>query len=149
MEFLPLGGLCLYAPLIGFPSLRDDNADLPTCPFSISLPESKPCIVGFPLLGVPTLLQGFFPLKAPVWCSPNEIFFTWKHIVPYGLPSSDLRVDEPPINFFLQGPSRIATPLLGFFPLGVNISNLSTSCTPPSGPYRGHSSANKIFPTQK
>ena len=63
MGFPLLEGLCLYTLL--FPLLGDDNADLPTGP-SISLLKSKPSAVEFSLLGVPALLHGFFPLRAPV-----------------------------------------------------------------------------------
>ena len=66
MEFFPLGELCMYALLIGFPPLEDDSVDLPMGLFSISQRESNPSAVGFLPLGVPTLQQGFFPLKVPV-----------------------------------------------------------------------------------
>jgi len=56
LRFLPLSGLYLHSPLIGFLPLGDDNMDLPTSPFSISLQKLKPSADGISPHEFPSLL---------------------------------------------------------------------------------------------
>ena len=136
---------CLYALLMGFLPLGDGNEDLPTGPFAISLWESKPFAVGFSSLRDLTLLQGFFPL------SPFDVLLIEFFL--FGNSNTSLRAPLiwptdgwTPNSFSLLGSCRIATPLLGFLPLGVDTSNLSMGNTPSSGSYWGHGSADRISP---
>jgi len=65
--------LCLYAPLMGFSPLGGINTDMPMGSFSAILRESKSSAMGFSPLGVPSLLQEFSLLRAPVWCFADGI----------------------------------------------------------------------------
>jgi len=39
----------------------------------------NPSLWVLPLLGVPTMLHEFFPLRASIWCSVDGSHPTWKH----------------------------------------------------------------------
>jgi len=88
MGFPPLGGSnktssllrfphsekCLYVPLLRFLPLGDGNANMPTSQSSCG--SRNPPLWNFSHSESPTLLQEFFPLRAPVCCSAAGIFPT-------------------------------------------------------------------------
>jgi len=129
---------------MGFSLLRNDSADSPTGPFSISLWESKPFALGFDPFGVSHSAAGIFPFQ-----SPGLMFRRWdfSHLethtslwVPLIWPTGRWT----PGSFSLSGPYRGHSLLMGFPPLCELYSAARISFTRRSG---SHSAA-RIFPTQ-
>ena len=89
---------------MGFPSLGGVNACMLTGSFSAILQESKPSLMGLPLLGVPHSAVGIFPSQSTrlMFCLCNCPNSEHKHY-PMGSHHLNLRVDHPPRQFSSVG----------------------------------------------